>query len=116
MKIKPLDIAVIVLFLAAGVFLSVRAFSNKSGKVHVCACGTEYLYALDEDGIYNVEGLCGKTVFEITEGRVHILESACPNKTCVAQGFSTVLVCLPNDVIITVEDDGTDGVFDAVTD
>ena len=115
MKIKPLDIVVFLACITADIFLSVRAFSKKSGKVHVCACGTEYIYSLDEDGIYEVKGLCGKTVFEITGGRVRILDSACPNKTCVAQGFSSVLVCLPNDVIITVEDEKTEGAFDAVT-
>ena len=65
--------------------------------------------------MYTVEGELGPTTFEIKDGRVHITDSACPNKTCVAQGWHSPLVCLPNKVIITVKSEGGEVEFDAIS-
>ena len=53
---------------------------------------------------------------------MRIIDSPCPNKTCVAQGWHNPLVCLPNKVMITIESDGGAGAvveqggeFDAIS-
>ena len=56
----------------------------------------------------------------LKNGKVRIVDSACPNKDCIRQGVGGTLVCLPNDVIITIENadsetDGAKGKFDAVS-
>ena len=107
------DAVLILLFILSGIFITAFTFFKKGSVVCVEACGKIYKYSLDDDGVYEVEGAAGKTVFEIKNSKVHIIESACPNKICVAAGFSNPIVCLPNQVIITVEDES--GGLDAVS-
>lgn len=76
--------------------------------VHITAEGTEYaVVPLDEDQTINVPGPLGTTVVEIRDGRVRVLDSPCPNKTCVSQGWAEAegdtIICLPNRVSITVK-------------
>ena len=103
-KLLPLDILIVFLIAGCGVFLTVRSVrAQKGGCVCVNANGEQYEYSVSADGLYTVEGELGPTTFEIKAGRVRITDSPCPNKTCVAQGWHSPLVCLPNKVIITVE-------------
>lgn len=123
--LRPLDFALAALVLSSGIFLSVRFFSSaksSSGTVLVNAADEEYEFALFEDGLHEVGGKLGKTVFEVRNGKVRVLDSPCPNKTCVAQGFSDAVVCLPNKVLIRVvegknpesHESSSDG-FDAIS-
>ena len=119
-KLLPFDIFIILVFLFSGILLSVRFSHSAGGKVIVRANGEQYAYSLDAEGTHKVHGKCGETTFEIKNGKVRIVDSACPNKDCIRQGFGGTLVCLPNDVIITIENadgetDGEKGKFDAVS-
>lgn len=104
--IKFLDIFVFIFILFLGFFLTFKTISNSGSSVIVDANGNRYEYSLEKDGIYSVQGALGLTTFEIKNGVVHILDSACPNKTCVAQGWSSSIICLPNKVIIQIVNDG----------
>lgn len=99
----PIDILIIFLIAAAGVFLTVRGLGQKGSKVVVNAAGVKYEYSAELDGTYTVAGELGPTTFEIKDGRVRIIDSPCPNKICISQGWHNPLVCLPNKVMITVE-------------
>jgi len=110
-QFKILDFLVFVLLLAAGVFLCIKTVSPKGSVVRVEADEKQYEYSLEQNGTFQVQGALGYTTFTIENGRVHIVDSACPNKTCVEQGWTSPIVCLPNKVIITIEDYGE---FDAV--
>ena len=115
---RPLDILIILLVVAGGVFFTVRGVARKGSRVSVNANGVHYEYAATANGVYSVAGELGETTFEIKDGRVRIVDSPCPNKTCVAQGWHNPLVCLPNKVMITVENDGgaeQGGGFDAIS-
>ena len=116
----PFDILIIILIAAAGIFLIVRGLGQKGSRVVVNAAGVKYEYSASQNGTYKVPGELGPTTFEIKDGRVRIIDSPCPNKTCIAQGWHNPLVCLPNKVIITVEDEGGKGAkkggeFDAIS-
>jgi hypothetical protein len=54
-------------------------------------------------------GPVGKSVVEVDGDRVHMLSSDCPDKVCVNMGWirspGQVIVCLPNRVVISLEDD-----------
>ena len=100
--LKPLDFAALAFVLSVGVFLAVDAVSAPPVFVSVAAAGRQFEFDLAEDGIHEVEGKLGTTKFELKNGRVRILDSPCPNKTCVSQGFSDSIVCLPNRVSIQV--------------
>ena len=120
LRLKPLDILIIFLVVAGGVFFTVRGAVavRKGSRVSVNANGVHYEYAATANGMYSVAGELGETIFEIKDGRVRIIDSPCPNKTCVAQGWHNPLVCLPNKVMITVEGEtGAEGggEFDAIS-
>ena len=111
-KIRPLDIIIASFTIGVGIFLTIKNLSQKGSSVSVKADGKQYEYTAKKDGIYKVKGAIGITTFEIKDGRVRIIDSPCPNKTCVNQGWHSPLVCLPNNVIISLEEEG---VFDAVS-
>ena len=107
---KILDIFIFAAILAAGIFLSKNSLTKKGSTVRVLADGKEYEFQM-KNGTYEVEGAIGITTFQIEDGKVHIIDSPCPNKNCVEQGWSSPLICLPNKVVITIENYGD---FDAV--
>jgi hypothetical protein len=75
-------------------------------------------YPLNVDRRLEVQGPLGKTEVSIKKGRVRILSSPCPHKTCVAMGDigseGGILVCLPNEVIVRVGNGQPNG-LDAVS-
>ncbi len=111
-KLRPLDFVLIIAIAGLGIFLTIKNISRKGSRVSVKADGKLYEYSAKKDGIYKVGGALGITTFEIKDGRVRIIDSPCPNKNCVNQGWHSPLVCLPNNVIITLENQGD---FDAVS-
>lgn len=111
-KLRPLDYIFTFAVLTLGIFLTIKNLSQKGSVVKVNAAGNRYEYSAKQDGIYKVGGALGITTFEIKNGRVRIIDSPCPNKTCINQGWHSPLVCLPNNVIITLEDEGE---FDALS-
>jgi len=110
LKLKAGDFIVFSLTALIAVFLILRTANPHGDKVFVEANGIHYEYSLSQDGLYSVPGLLGATVFEIIDGQVHIIDSPCPNKTCIHQGFSDTLVCLPNNVMIWIDKGEVDAV------
>jgi len=116
-KLADFIIAIFVLAIGASIFALVpKDISSKN--VRVKTPYGEYLFPLDIDEVYIVDGAKGETKIEVKSGRVRVLSSECPNKTCVQEGFSSHIVCLPNCVeifspISTKTADGKD--VDAIT-
>lgn len=108
-KLLPFDIIIIIIIAGCGVFLTVRGLVQKGSRVLVNAAGVKYEYSVSQNGTYTVAGELGPTTFEIKDGRVRITDSPCPNKTCISQGWHNPLVCLPNKVMITVENETGQG-------
>ena len=90
-------------------YLSFRP-KTKTDYVHVLADGKELLYPLNVDATYTIDGREGPSVIQVEGGKVRFLSSTCPNQTCVALGWGTTLVCLPNDVIVQVDGEELDNV------
>ena len=103
LHLLPFDILIIILIAGAGIFLTVRGLRQKGSRVVVNAAGVKYEYSASQNGTYTVDGELGPTTCEIKDGRVRIIDSPCPNKTCISQGWHNPLVCLPNKVMISVE-------------
>jgi hypothetical protein len=63
-------------------------------------------YPLDRDQRVEVPGLLGTIAVAVEGRRARIESSPCPHKTCCAMGTvgqeGGVIVCVPNEVIITV--------------
>ena len=111
-KIRVLDFVVFLLIMTAAVLLMVGKAAKKGNRIKVHAAGHDYEYSSETDGTYSVEGLIGTTTFQVKGGKVRIIESPCANRLCINQGWASPLVCLPNEVIITLENQGE---FDAVS-
>ncbi len=103
------DFIVFFLILGAAAFFFQKSFSGRGDKVLVHTNDGSYEYSLDKNGLYRVEGDLGTTVFEIKDGRVRIVDSPCPNKTCIHMGWSSPLVCLPNQVVVEIVRSGNGG-------
>lgn len=62
-------------------------------------------YALDQDGIYPLNG--GTNLLVIQDGWAFIREASCPDKLCVRQGrikkAGQSIVCLPNRLTVIIE-------------
>lgn len=108
-NLLPFDIIIIIIIAGCGVFLTVRGLGQKGSRVLVSAAGVKYEYSVSQNGTYTVAGELGPTTFEIKDGRVRITDSPCPNKTCISQGWHNPLVCLPNKVMITMENETGQG-------
>ena len=121
-SIRPLDVLIFGAFAFLGLFLllnSARRAFSAGGVLRVYADGIEYEYPLGEDRTIEVEGVLGTTKIELKNSRARIVDSPCPNRICVSmgsvgRGSPGSLVCLPNDVIVSVGSLVEDGEFDAL--
>jgi len=102
MKLKIGDYLIFLYILFISIFLISKIRVKNGKKFIVNADGKEYEYSLMENKIYQVSGSLGITKIEVKDGRVRIIDSPCKNKTCIHQGWGNHIICLPNDVIITV--------------
>ncbi len=116
----PLDFVIFAFALFTAFFFTWKFFFplkknadfNKNSKVVVIQDKKRYEYSAYKNATYTVQGSLGKTVFQVKDKKIRILSSPCTGKNCVLQGWGSPLVCLPNNVMITLE---TSGDFDAVS-
>jgi hypothetical protein len=108
MKLKPLDIAAIVISLAVVAAFSIGAYrGGDAGQVVVDASGTRYRFPITTDRVERFAGPLGDTVVRIEDGTARVIDSPCPDKICVAAGSISrtgqFIACLPNRVSIALE-------------
>jgi hypothetical protein len=106
---KILDGFLIGLVIAVAIVFGIHIYGNSGKKLNLviqAPTGT-WIYALNADRTIEIPGALGKTVVAIKDGEARIIESACPNKTCIAAHAVSKKgewnACLPNKVIIRVE-------------
>jgi hypothetical protein len=108
MKLKALDLAAIVLSLAAVAVFSIGAYGGgDAGQVVVEASGARFRFPISTDRVERFAGPRGDTIVAISGGTARVLDSPCPDKICVAAGSISrtgqFIACLPNRVSITLE-------------
>jgi hypothetical protein len=68
---------------------------------------TERYFDLNEDQTIGEDGYIGKVIIEITDNKVRIKESSCPNQTCVKSGWISnigeTIICAPNRIILKIQ-------------
>lgn len=116
------DKILIAFLLITAVFLLVliRLKTGTTDTVVVEVDGKEAArFSLKTNGIFSVEGLKGETKIEIKEGRVKAIESPCPRKTCIHNGWIDKsyqsIVCAPNRVTIYLAKENEDNEIDGIT-
>jgi hypothetical protein len=119
MRLKPLDIVIAITAAAAIAFLAVSAYGPGGGQISAVLKGRdgEWVYPLSADRELHVAGPLGDTIVAIRDKTVRIIDSPCPNKTCIAAGSIDApgqwLACLPNQVFVSIEGRRADAGIDA---
>ena len=115
MKLKPLDIAVIVILIFIALGSSAAAFINShkaynSKYVEIEVKGKLYKkLPLDNsrDERIQIDTDLGSNVIEVVNGKVKIIDADCPDKICIQDGSISkpgdILVCLPHKVVVSVK-------------
>lgn len=86
--------------------------------VHLPGNHAERLSLLKE-GTYTFDGVRGKAIIGVHEGEVYFVDSDCPNKLCIQMGrikhTGQIIICIPNQVWVTVEDAPDSDPVDGIT-
>jgi hypothetical protein len=112
MRLKALDIAIVLAAAALVAFSAVWVYAPGRGRpsVVIDGRGGEWVYPLSEDREIAVPGPLGNTIIRIKGKTVRVEDSPCPNKTCIAAGpierANQWLACLPNEVFVRIEGGG----------
>ena len=107
--IKILDIPVVlfVAFITVFSFFSVYALGEEACNVVVKYQEKEWIYPIDKDVEFEVQGAIGITKIRIKDRQVSVIASACPHKTCVASPALKKVgdwnACLPNQVFLYIK-------------
>ena len=109
-KIRAMDYFVFLIALAAIAASFILLKPQQSNVVVVTHENVEYAFSLDRDAIYEIPGTLGITELEIKDGKFRFISSPCNGKTCIYQGFSDFIVCLPNKVIASADKGDIDAV------
>ncbi len=97
---KPLDFLILLIIVFFAVFSFLKTSEKDADKILVTANGDKYIFPINKNSTYEVQGKLGITKIEVKDNQVRIIDSPCPNKTCIAMGYARVIICLPNDVMI----------------
>ena len=105
---------------AALLFVLYLFFAGREGSMVrvVCSGSLWGEYSLQEDREITVALENGTNLLIIRDGQVWMEEADCPDRLCVRQGavsrVGESIICLPHELVVTVEgeetDDGLDGV------
>lgn len=114
----PGDVLIVVAVVAVSALLITQSVAGAGAgdrlEVSISANGEEVLVRPLGEGTYEltIPGHAGDSYVEISEGRVRMVDSACPDKLCVRTGWISrpgeSIVCLPNRVVIEIKS-GEDG-------
>lgn len=95
--------------LAAMLYLIFLMFRAPGGEVVIQVDGTEWgRYALKDDCRIEIPGIEDRyNVLIISHGAAWMEQASCPDKICVKSGViryrGETIVCLPNQVLVTIE-------------
>lgn len=84
---------------------------NAAQRLIIEAPGGKWIYPLNDTRIVSIPGTLGNTLIKIEDGMVFILDSPCPNKTCISAAplrkSGDWNACLPNKVFLHIEGNDT---------
>ena len=119
MKNTRIPIVILAVIFAACLAVSLFVFGKPAGNVVNIISGGKILYTFDlskaEDCVFNVECCGGVNTIEIKDHKIHVREADCPDGICVKTGWigeqtgAAPIVCLPNRVVIEMEQSAADG-------
>lgn len=104
--IKPLEAVIIGLVLLGSIAVIFVMNNSRGSKTAVITCGeVKRELSLEKDGVFGLEG----AEFEVKDGKIRIINAACPDKLCEKTGFigapGQSIICVPNKITVTVGGD-----------
>jgi hypothetical protein len=106
--VRPLDWCFLILSAALTVGTAGVAFipSDAPPRVEIEDADGRAVYPLNEDRLISAKGPLGITTVHIQGGGVHIEDSPCTNKVCIAMGVirssGQFVACLPNRIFVRI--------------
>lgn len=77
------------------------------------------LSQVDQPWTFTVEGPAGSNTIQVEPGRLRVAHADCPDQVCVHQGWISngvvPIVCLPNQLVIQIQDGAEKPDLDGVT-
>lgn len=96
--------------------LASAAAGADGSTVVITAPGGQTVVSLSEDADYRIDGAVSDLTVRVDHGSVSVVESDCPDQTCVRTGrvsaAGEVIACVPNRVVVRVGGERADE-FDA---
>ncbi|MBS4534876.1 NusG domain II-containing protein [Clostridium sp. D2Q-14] len=122
MKKLDLIIIIIVLSIALAGYLYIEYerdtdFNNKRAEIYVNGeLYDSYQLTNDIDEEIIIETELGRNIIKLYNNGADIIDSDCPDKICVEDGFISnpgeMLVCLPNKVVVEIKGEKEDEIDD----
>ena len=106
---KAADFFVMLIFISVIIFSFIRIKHSSSENLYLLVQTPlgQYIYSLEKDADFFVEGEKGQSHISIKAKSAAILDSECPNKTCVTSGaikrYGEWIACIPNRILIRIE-------------
>lgn len=110
-RLTPFDRKLLIVVIVGIAFSFLLPLSQGSGARVVVSSGDKIVFIapLDQPRTVSLEGPLGFTELDIHDGKVKVLSSPCPNKTCIRMGEARhagdLIACVPNRLIIRIEGD-----------
>lgn len=108
------DFILIAFVLAVAVFLFFLNSFSSEGKMAVVTIDGEDVTVINLETADDEKFSAGNVTVEVKNGTVSIVDSNCPDKTCVKTGglskCGDASVCVPNRVVVEIKGDNADGV------
>jgi hypothetical protein len=102
------DVVIAVIAAAVILVISMQVYKKNDSEplVHIRVEDKQWVYDLKQERTVLIPGPLGDTEVVIENGYVHVLDSPCQAKICVASGEisrnNEWIICLPNRVFITI--------------
>jgi hypothetical protein len=114
---KKILLGIVVVILLAGTWVLYRHLAVKPGGVALIAVDNREVKQVplrpgEARHRFTVRGTRGDLLIEVDGEHIRVVEADCPDKVCIGMGKKSrpgeVIVCMPNRVIIRVEEDTRD--------
>lgn len=108
MKKNDFKLIGIVVVLAIALLIVIQLTNKEGASIIVTIDGKEYgTYSLEKDATIEIESEYGTNELVIKDHKAEVKDASCPDKLCVHQHAvdktGQTIVCLPNKMVITVE-------------
>ena len=116
------DIILIAVIIAASVIAAFIAFttSHEGSTVVITVSGEEYgRYPIDIDRVITVDTGSGINEITINNGEAYVSYADCPQGICAhhkpVSRSGESIICVPHEVVISIESEDSEGGYDAVS-